>query len=351
MKHRLTRLRRLLAEQKITALLVTNPLNITYLTGLPNLNPSEPELTLIITPTKAYLLASCLRAPALKKLPLFTLVELKRGSDLHLKIKAIVRKHRLQSLAFEATNLAVAEHHRLKKLTHLQPTKGLLEQLRLIKDQNEIKAISQACRLANQAMGYARRIIKPGVTEQKIAWQIEQFMRQKGAQAVAFPLIVASGPNSAIPHHTVSNRQIKKTDVVLIDIGCKINGYCSDMTRTIKLGPTSSEFKQVKSIVQAAYQKALVACHQPPVTCASVDSAARKIITSAGFAKHFPHGLGHGLGLNIHEAPSLSPNSPDKLKPNIVFTIEPAIYLEGKFGYRHEDTILLSPSGPQALTS
>lgn len=249
-------------------------------------------------------------------------------------------------MGFEGSNIKFAEYKRLKhKLTvKLVPTKNIIENLRMIKSPEEIENIKKAVSLTKKAFTFIKKQLKPGKTEKQISWQMEKFFKENGADQLAFPIIAASGANSSIPHYQTGNRKLKKNDIVLIDAGCKINGYYSDMTRTFFIGKLKPEWKKIYKIVKSAQQKALSyvkARHLHRIKSNQLDKVARDYIKSKGFGKKFIHNLGHGLGLDIHEKPYISPKSKQTLRSGMAFTIEPGIYLPGKFGIRIEDTVVL----------
>lgn len=280
-------------------------------------------------------------------------------------LESLINRFRLTQIHFEPADLTLAELTQFKaqfpKIKFL-PAPALVEQLRLIKTPTEIRFIKAACRLASSAMRHLARLIKPGLTEAELAWQAQIYLHRHDAPP-AFPTIIASGPNSATPHYQTGHRKIKTKDIVLIDLGCQVSGYCSDITRVFFIGPPTPQQQNLYDLVQEAHTASLkhlrggrmskstseVAEGTPRTV--DVDRAARQVITRAGYGKYFVHGTGHGLGLDIHEAPSINQKSPPQpLNPGMVFTIEPGIYLPHRFGIRLEDTILLTPTGPRPLT-
>jgi len=238
----------------------------------------------------------------------------------------------------------------------LVPVQGLISRLRRRKDSGEIERIAAAARLADQIL---RDVITDGVTgrsERQIALDIENRMRQGGATGPSFDTIVAAGPNAALPHHEPGDRVIAPGDVVLIDMGALLDGYCSDCTRTYVAGEPDGKLAEVYAIVLEA-QLAALSKVAPGVPGKEVDAVAREIIAEAGYGDHFGHGLGHGVGIEIHESPGLSPRSDDILDSGDVVTVEPGIYLPGEFGVRIEDLVVLGDpllnlsSIPKELTS
>ncbi|HID96168.1 MAG TPA: peptidase M24 family protein, partial [Candidatus Latescibacteria bacterium] len=191
--------------------------------------------------------------------------------------------------------------------------------------------------------------IEPGMTEKEVAWELESFMRTHGAEKAAFDLIVASGPNGALPHVTASERAIRAGEPIVMDLGCVVEGYHSDMTRTICLGQPDARFREIYQLVLSA-QLAAEEAIRPGMTGREADAIARRIIEEAGYGEQFGHGLGHGVGLAIHEKPTLGKLSEDVLEPGMVFTVEPGIYIPGWGGVRIEDMVVLREDGVEVLT-
>lgn len=219
---------------------------------------------------------------------------------------------------------------------------------RIIKDETEIKLIKKSCKIASQAAGYAKKIIRPGMTEEQVSCKIEEFFARNGARPSFLP-IVASGPNSASPHNVCSNRKLKKNDIILLDIGCIYKGYSSDLTRTFFLGKINDLALSVYNMVDEAYLKALSAVRDG-VKASEIDMAARRVISGYGYGRQFIHSVGHGVGIEVHEPPRLSKSDETVLRAGMVVTVEPGIYIPGKFGVRIENTILITGKGIEVLT-
>ena len=222
----------------------------------------------------------------------------------------------------------------------LVPLEGLVESLRAIKEPEEIELIARAAALSDNAFEHIEGAIRSGMSEKEVAWEIERFLREQGSQAIPFDIIVASGPNSALPHARPSTRIIESGEPVLVDIGAKVEGYSSDLSRTICSGSPDSTFNKVYQAVLAA-QSAAVTQIEERMTGEQADSFARTVIARTGYGDAFGHSLGHGIGLAPHESPRLGPNSTDELASGMVFTIEPGIYLTGWGGVRIEDTVVM----------
>lgn len=257
-------------------------------------------------------------------------------------------------LGYEAGNLTVSA---LDKLIAKLPTKqlvktdGLVENLRLVKDASEVAAVQEACALTDALFTEILGFIKPGVREVDIAMELEYRMRKRGAQEVGFASIIASGANGAKPHAGASDKTVETGDFVTLDFGARLNGYNSDITRTVGVGAVSDEQRSVYDVVLKA-QEAAVAALRPGITCVNADKVARDIITEAGYGEHFGHGLGHSLGLDVHDGARLSPVVDPELvvQAGEIWTIEPGIYIPGWCGVRIEDDVLVTTDGPVVLT-
>ncbi|ACL02214.1 peptidase M24 [Desulfatibacillum aliphaticivorans] len=231
------------------------------------------------------------------------------------------------------------------------PSSDFVEQIRVIKDQSEIDAMQKALAISEQALVGLMPKIEPGMTEKALAWELEKAMRSAGGDSLAFPSIVASGPNSALPHHGVSDREVREGEFLLFDWGCKKDGYCSDISRTTVLGaPKDDEMKKIFQTVLEAQTMATQAV-RPGINSRDVDNIARKHIEEAGYGGKFGHGLGHGVGLAVHEAPRVSPLASVELQPGMVFTVEPGIYIPHWGGVRLENMAAVTEDGVQVLNS
>jgi Xaa-Pro aminopeptidase len=229
------------------------------------------------------------------------------------------------------------------------PRRGLVERLRAVKDEQELATIRRACEITDRM--FERLIEEPFVGRQEldVAWRIEELCREEGADHVAFESIVASGPNSARPHARATDREIRAGETVVIDTGCTVDGYSSDYTRTFVTGPVDGVVKEAYAVVLAAQQTALEGI-RAGIAGVDADAAARRVVDGTSFAGTFGHGLGHGLGLEIHEAPRMSTESTDTLATGNVVTVEPGIYLEGRAGIRIEDNVAVADGGIDNFT-
>ena len=232
----------------------------------------------------------------------------------------------------------------------LVTTSGIVEELRRTKDAVEIALLREAIRIGDEAFAWILDRLVPGASERAVSLDLEMRMRLSGADGVSFPPIVGSGPLSAHIHHTPSERTLEKGDLVLLDFGCTVEGYCSDLTRTIVVGAASDEQLELYRLVLEAHDAGIAAVG-PGATGVDVDRAARTVIDSAGHGDRFGHGLGHGVGFDIHEAPRLARISEDTLAPGDVVTIEPGVYIPHAGGIRIEDCVLVTESGAEVLGS
>jgi Xaa-Pro aminopeptidase len=255
------------------------------------------------------------------------------------------------TVGFESAHLTVAALDRLREATgfELRPTTQLVERLRMVKEPAELDRIREAARMADEGLAHVLERVTEGVSERELALELEFFMRRRGADDVSFDPIVAAAERSALPHAHPSDRQVEKGRYLLFDLGCIHEGYCSDMTRTIMIGDPDERHREIYDLVARAQQAGLDAV-RPGRPAAEVDRAARQVIEDAGLGDAFGHGLGHGVGVEIHEAPTLRSTSRDVLEVGQVITIEPGVYLPGWGGVRIEDLVVVAPEGAEVLS-
>jgi Xaa-Pro aminopeptidase len=268
----------------------------------------------------------------------------------------VVESSGARRIGFEDNSVTVSLHSALQeKLANrdpaptLAPTGAMAAQLRAVKEPDELILIQRAIDLADQAMEVVGAKLHPGMTEREVAWQLEQTMRESGADALSFDTIVASGPNGAKAHHKPSDRKLELGDGIVIDMGALYEGYCSDITRTFVLGKASEQFRKVYDTVLAA-QEITEQTARAGMTGGEVDGLARAVIADAGYGDSFGHSLGHGIGIAVHELPGVGPNSPGTIKDGMVFSVEPGIYLTGWGGVRIEDLVVMEGGSPRVLT-
>lgn len=346
--NRLQKIQRSLTENGLDALLVSQPQNRRYLSGF-----SGSAGWLLISSQKA-LLAVDFRYVEQAKLeaPNFEVVHIK-GEPLNWLPELAVSLE-VKKIGFESSYVPYASYQKIhtalrKHGVKFVPTNNMVESLRTIKDEVEIKYITEAAALADNAFNHAISIIRPGVKETEIAWEVEKFLREHGSETLPFDVIVASGPNSALPHARASERAIQENEPIVIDLGARVKGYCSDMTRTIVLNNGDERFFRIYDIVLGAQLTALTTI-TVGMTGEEADRLARTVIEEAGYGDNFGHALGHGVGLEPHESPRLAPSSCDRIENNMVFTIEPGIYIPGWGGIRVEDTIIIDQGKARPLS-
>ncbi len=341
---------KILGNLKIGALLITDPTNIKYLTGFCGVSLREREAFVLVTHKKIYLLTYPVSLQEnMPRKTSYQLLLITSSQKLDYHLLKIIRQENINSLGFEKDNLTVGEYDLWSEKVKVNwvPTCGVIENLRIIKTEEEIKKIEKAAVLTDKAYNFIRSEIKYGATEKYLAFELEYFIRKKGAE-IAFPPIIAFDSHSALPHHQPSNAKLKHNSLILIDLGAKVEGYCADMTRVLFFGAPVSRQAKIYETVLSAQKMALsqiIIGHSTGIS----DQTARKVIKQAGYPE-YPHGLGHGVGLDIHEAPRLRSDSQEILQENMVVTVEPGIYLEGVCGVRIEDLLVLKKSGLEILS-
>jgi len=336
---------------KLDCFLITSFQNIFYLTKYEGFSKDEREAIILITKTNNYLLTDKRYLNELQILKDFELVEISPTNSLSKTLTKISNENHLKSAGFETNNLTFNENKKFKKIfKNFKPLENTIEKLREIKTKEEIEKIKKACNLSDLGFSFILEHIKENITEQELATKFEIFLKEKHAD-VSFKPIIAFGKNSAVPHHLNSKIKLKKGNIVLIDIGAKTQGYSSDMTRTVIFGSPPLKFKRMYQTVLDAQRVAVEAIYKSnlKIKASDVDKTARQYIIDKGF-EPIPHSLGHGIGIQVHEKPSLSPKSKSILKSGMVFSIEPGIYLNGYGGVRIEDLYLLTDKKLEKIT-
>lgn len=257
-------------------------------------------------------------------------------------------KKRIKKLGVDFTNTSHRLGTQLAAQFSLTDVGSQISAGRMVKDREEIRSMRIACKIAAQAFDRFGHLIKPGMTEIEIMYKIEEYFAKNMARP-SFPTIVASGPNSANPHHISAKRAFGKNDIVLIDAGCVFDGYCSDLTRTFFLGKINGLQQEIYTLVDTA-RKAAISDIRPGKTAAEIDASARGVIAAAGYADSFIHSTGHGIGRQVHEEPRVSASDKTVLRPGMAVTVEPGVYLPAQFGVRIEDTVLVTNNGCEVLT-
>ncbi|MCC5579431.1 aminopeptidase P family protein [Microtetraspora sp. AC03309] len=328
-----------LPQHDVTALLVTRPVNVRYLTGL-----SSSNAAVLVTADGEAVLATDSRYIETARR------ECADAGPIEARDVTGALAGRSGRVAIEAHDMSVAEYHRLLgDHPGLTPVSGLVEEVRTVKDEGEIEVLRRACAITDDAFSQVVERIIPGVTEREVARWLESAMTELGAEKPAFDSIVASGPNGAIPHHSPSGRAIEPGDLVTMDFGARVDGYHADMTRTVAVGRPADWLRDLYELVRQA-QRAGRRAVRTGATAHDLDAAARGVIEEAGHAEHFGHGLGHGVGLEIHELPFLGPGKTGRIDDRVPLTVEPGVYLPGRGGVRIEDTLVTRADGPELLT-
>ena len=352
---RLERIRARAVEAKLDALLVTNPFNRRYASGFTG---SNGWLVIPADDVKMPVLATDFRylEQAAQESPEFEIVKtVGRLDDWWGDLAKPLGRLRL---GFEASDVSVAMHKQLRDINAKLPASQrpalvqsgrIVEAVRAVKDEPELSALRRAAALTDDAFAHASQTMQPGWTEQQVSWEIEQYARSHGASAMAFESIVAAGTWGARPHARPRDEAICEGEPIVIDMGARVDGYCADMTRTVVLGEHDEHFPRIYDIVLAAHEHA-AANVEPGMSGKDADALARSVITEAGYGEQFGHGLGHGVGLEIHETPYIGASSTDTLEAGMVITIEPGIYLSDWGGVRIEDMGLLDENGFHSFT-
>lgn len=347
---RLKRFQAWLAEQgdQYDAVLISGRSNIRYLSGF-----TGTFAYLVISGDKAFILTdSRYTMQARQQCPYFTLEKLARYTP-PASIAKLCERENWAVLAFERHDLSFDFYDRLKSCfgrANLIPLEQAVEQFRAVKDEEEIALIRKAEHIGDAAFRQVLELVRPGVTERELAFELELAMRRAGASGLSFETIVASGVRSAMPHGVASNKKIERGDLVVFDFGCVYEGYCSDMTRTIGVGTLSEAQKDLYALVLKAQQSALAAARAGAIG-EKMQDLVQAVFDKAGFGSYFGHGLGHSVGLEIHEEPRFSRNVKEQLPAGTVISVEPGLYVPGIGGVRIEDLVVLREGGCENLTT
>ncbi len=354
MSRRLQRLRDLAAEHALDGILITHPSNRYYLSGYAGEDtpPNESAGVLVIGANEALLFTGTTNAAwAEAEAPEFTAKAWTRPWS-HFLVE-VFRDLGWKRIGFEDEALLYATHRDLTAgldgQAELVPLGFAVDRLRSVKEPVELVALAQAISITDEAFVDATMNLESGVTERDLARRIERNLRDRGAEREAFPTIVAAGPHAARPHHAPTDRPIQPGEPVIIDMGAHLNGYNGDLTRTTWIGDPTGDLHRVYASVEAA-QHAALAVIRHGVPAKDVDAAARAVLEAAGLGEAFTHGLGHGLGVRVHEAPSAGKTSEDILHAGEVLTVEPGVYLPGWGGVRIEDVVVVEADGYRMLT-
>lgn len=339
-------LRRRLTELGLDALLVSHPPNVRYLTGF-----SGSSGLLLVTHDRTLLITDMRyadQAPVETAGAAEVLVEL---SNIWERLRRVLESRGRTRLGFERERITVRDAERLARFEAADPvgTADLVDALRLVKDEGEVEAIRRAADLAQAALASLLPTIRAGQTEREIAARLEHALRDRGSEWHPFQTIVASGPRSALPHARASERSVARGELLLIDFGAQLDGYCSDITRTMIVGEADGRQREIYEVVRVAQRTAREGIWGG-MSGREADALARDVIEAAGFGESFGHSLGHGVGLEVHEGPRLAKLADEALPVGAVVTVEPGIYLQGWGGVRLEDDVHLTGDGPRCLT-
>ncbi|MEA4988714.1 MAG: Xaa-Pro peptidase family protein [Anaerovorax sp.] len=337
--YRIEKVRNALTVQQLDGIWITKKENQIYLCDFPSSN-----CFLLLTKNKNYLLTDFRYIEAAKdSCPMYEVILINNEySEID-----FLKEMQLSVIGCENDILTVNSYRKLSKEvqhTEWQDCSGLVEEIRQIKDEYELDAIKRAAALTDDCFSHMLSILKSGMTEKEAALEIEFFFKKNGAMGLSFDSICVSGVRSSLPHGVPTDKKLESGDFLTMDFGCILDGYCSDMTRTVAIGSVTPEQKQIYNLVLQA-QKTAIEGLKAGMSCVEGDRLARQVIIDAGYADYFGHGLGHGVGLEIHEAPTLSPRGKGLLKENMTVTIEPGIYLPQKFGIRIEDLAIITSFG------
>jgi Xaa-Pro aminopeptidase len=344
------KLRVLLEKENLDVLVVSGAHNQFYLSGFAG-RLSGARAFLLISADKAVLITDHRYFESAEKELDFCKVTAWERPGFE-ELYTLIKKEGWLNIGIEATHLSLETYYSLAKSlknVKLVPTYNLVEKLRLTKDKTEIELIKKAAFITSITFEFLLSIVKAGVKESEIAAEIEFFMKRKGADKVAFDVIVASGSRSSVPHAETSQKKIKSAEMVKVDFGARYRFYNSDMTRTVFVGKASPKQKKIYNIVRSVQEEILLEV-KPGVPCQELDKKARVRLERYGLANSFKHNLGHGVGLEIHEAPTLSASSQEVLSENMVVTIEPGVYIREFGGVRIEDLVLVTDKGAEVLT-
>lgn len=344
--NKINHVRRFLKEHQVDALLVTNGINVRYMTGF-----TGTSGVAVISQQDAWFITDFrYTEQATAQIDGYTIVEQEKTmeQELHKQLKL----HNIQSLAFEQDYVTYASYERYKELLAITfvPTSGIIEELRVVKTAEEIEVLREAGEIADKAFEHIVEFIRPGVKEIDVANELEMYMRSLGASSSSFDIIVASGERSALPHGVASEKVIENGELVTMDFGALYKGYCSDITRTVAVGDISDQLREIYEIVLAS-QKIGVEEIRPGMTGREADALTRDYITDKGYGDYFGHSTGHGIGLEVHEEPRLSYASDTTLTKGMIVTVEPGIYIPSVGGCRIEDDLVITEEGNERLTT
>ena len=336
-EERLNKLKAKFAKAGINGLYITQTANVSYFTG-----HAGNDCILFVTADKTYILSDFRYLEMVQSITWMEYVDVLKTEPSDFLASCGEKR-----IGVETDYLPLGQYLNFRKKMpskEFVPVKGLVEELRMIKDEYEIESTRKAAVIGNKTFTHMCEFIKPGMTEKEISAELGHYMMVCGAEGLSFSTIVASGPNGSKPHAVPSERRVQKGDFITMDYGCLYEGYCSDMTRTVALGEPTQEMRDVYNIVLEA-QTACCSYVKAGITGIEGDKIARDVIEKAGYGEYFGHGTGHGTGLEIHELPRLAPKYAGVIPENATTSVEPGIYLPGKFGVRIEDLAIVKANG------
>jgi Xaa-Pro aminopeptidase len=342
---KLSKLRKALNQNKLDGILVTSPYNRRYITGF----TGTAGVAIISENDSRFITDFRYTEQANEQAKEFQIIEHK--TPIEQEIKTQLKEMNISRLGFEQDHVTFGEYALYSKTfeVDLVPVSGIIEEIRLIKTTEELDILKEAAKIVDDAFEHIQTYIKPGVKEIDISNELEFFMRKQGATASSFDTIVASGYRSALPHGVASNKEIQSGELVTLDYGALYKGYCSDITRTVAVGEISDQLNDIYHTVLEANMKGVKGT-KPGMTGKEADDLTRNYIEEKGYGKYFGHSTGHGIGLEVHEGPTLSKRSDKVLQPGMVVTIEPGIYIASVGGCRIEDDIVITENGNERLT-
>lgn len=341
---KLERLRKVLKKNQVEALLITNPYNRRYLTGF-----TGSSGIVIVTENRALLITDFrYTQQATDQTTDYDIIEHKQS--IYKEAVQQLKKMQINQVGFEKTDVTYATYEQFNHDANLEwiPTTGIVEQLRLIKTEEEVRILKDAAKIADAAFDHILTFIKPGITEIEVSNELEFFMRKQGATSSSFDIIVASGYRSALPHGVASDKKIETGELVTMDFGALFQGYCSDITRTVAIGEISAQLKEIYDTVLQAQLKGVDGI-KAGMSGAEADALTRDYISAKGYGDYFGHSTGHGVGLEVHEGPALSIKSDQTLEAGMIVTVEPGIYVPNIGGCRIEDDLLVTNTGNERL--
>ncbi|UUX34235.1 M24 family metallopeptidase [Fundicoccus culcitae] len=344
MNKRIEKLRNVFEENNIDAMLVTNSKNLRYLARF-----TGSAGAALITKNEAFFITDFrYRTQATNQAVGFKIVIHKEG--IFKEVQQLLEQHSINRIGIEAQDMIVSSYLDIQKLfkASIVPTQGVIEKIREIKEEDELAIIKEACKITDESFDHILTFIKPGMTEIAVANELERFLKDKGASAMSFDTIIASGVRSAMPHGVASDKVIEEGDIITLDYGCYYKGYSSDMTRTIAVGSIDPKLEEIYHIVLEAHERVNQGA-KAGMTGKEVDALARDYITEKGYGDYFGHSTGHGLGLDVHELPAVSFKNENPLQENMVITNEPGIYIEGLGGVRIENDLIVHADSVEQL--